>query len=477
MAIHSCPADPILIVDDEKSALESFEIALYSCGYTNILTCHDSTDVMGLMERHRFSLILLDLIMPHVSGTELLLMIKEKYPWVPVIIVSAISDGKSVVENMRNGAMDYIFKPVDKNELSNRIRNTLEYLDMEQENARLREQLLETKLQNPEAFSDILTQNPKMLSIFKYCEAVARSQKPFLITGETGTGKELIARVVHAMSERKGEFVAVNVAAFDDPVFADSLFGHVRGAFTGADKPRKGLVEQAAGGTLFLDEIGDLNLSSQVKLLRLLQEQEYYPVGSDIPKKANVRVLASTFKNLLALKNEGKFREDLYYRLSGHHVCLPPLRERLDDLPLLLDEFLDSEAAELGKKKPTYHPELINLLRTYPFPGNVRELKALVSDAVSVHDSHMLSSACFKDHIFNEATGFVPPTLNDDADSLDNLHFESDNLPYLKDAVAKVSSTLITLAMDRSGGNQSAAARILGISQQALSAKLKRLRS
>nr|WP_321258863.1 sigma-54 dependent transcriptional regulator [uncultured Pseudodesulfovibrio sp.] len=477
MKNHLCPSHPILVVDDEKSALQSFEIALYASGYSNVITCEDSRKVMSLMEKQQFSLVLLDLVMPHIGGPALLKMIKEKYPWLPIIIISAVSDGKSVIQCMRDGARDYLFKPVDKTELAKRVRSTLEFKDMEQENARLREQILETKLKHPEMFSKILTQNSKMLSIFKYCEAVAGSQNPILITGETGTGKELIAQAIHHLSMRCGEFVAVNVAAFDDPVFADSLFGHVRGAFTGADKARKGLVEQANGGTLFLDEIGDLSLSSQVKLLRLLQEQEYFPVGSDLPKKANVRVVTSTLKNLSTLKQEGKFREDLYYRLVGHQVTLPPLRERLDDISLLLDYFLECEATEQGKKKPAYHPELLNFLRTYSFPGNVRELKAMASDAVSQHCSRMLSSASFKNHIQSEdSLGGVVPHVEETA-SWDTVNFPPESLPPLKEVVSKISTTLINTAMERSGGNQSAAARILGISQQSLSLKLKKMSS
>ncbi|NDV19069.1 response regulator [Pseudodesulfovibrio sp. JC047] len=475
MKKHLCPSHPILVVDDEKSALQSFEMALFASGYTNVMTCEDSRKVMSMVEKNPLSLVLLDMVMPNISGPTLLKMLKEKYPWLPIIIVSAVSDGKSVIQCMRDGARDYIFKPVDKNELAKRIRSTLEFRDMEQENARLREQILETKLKAPEVFTKILTQDPKMLSIFKYCEAVAGSQNPILITGETGTGKELIAQAIHQLSNRTGEFVAVNVAAFDDPVFADSLFGHVRGAFTGADKARKGLVEQANGGTLFLDEIGDLSLSSQVKLLRLLQEQEYFPVGSDLPKKANVRVVTSTLKNLTALKKSKKFREDLYYRLVGHQVTLPPLRERLGDIPLLLDYFLECEATEQGKTKPAYHPELINFLRTYSFPGNIREFKAMASDAVSQHCSRMLSSASFKKHIINEDLLEQDTPHPEEEQSWESLNFSPEKIPPLKEVVTKISTTLIHTAMERSGGNQSAAARILGISQQALSLKLKKM--
>ncbi|WP_243545729.1 sigma-54-dependent transcriptional regulator [Pseudodesulfovibrio tunisiensis] len=476
MQRHPYPGLPILIVDDERAALDSFEIALYSSGYSNVVVCDDSRKVMDLMEEQEFCLVLLDLIMPHLTGSELLVRIKERFPHVPVIIITAVSDISSVVQCIRNGAVDYILKPVDKEEISNRVRNALEYSDLEQENVRLQQGLLDGTLCHPEEFDHIVTRNSKMMSIFKYCEAVAGSLKPVLITGETGTGKELIAQAVHRLSGRKGEFVAVNIAAFDDAILADSLFGHVRGAFTGADRARMGLVEKANGGTLFLDEIGDLSLQSQVKLLRLLQEQEYFPVGSDVPKKANVRIVTSTLRDVGALKREGKFREDLYYRLTAHHVSLPPLRERPEDVRPLLDHFLRLEAEELGKAVPTYHPELVNLLRTYRFPGNIREFKAMVGDALSRHTSRMLSSASFREHMNTEECLCEPEGETLVGTGLECLRFDPENLPGLKDAVSHVSSVLIEQAMEKSGGNQSAAARILGISQQALSLKLKKMR-
>ncbi|HMM38066.1 MAG TPA: sigma-54 dependent transcriptional regulator [Desulfovibrio sp.] len=472
---HTFPARPILVVDDERAALDGFEITLVSSGYTNIVTLDDSRKVLPFLVKNNVELILLDLIMPHLSGSELLLEIRRICPDVPVLIITAVNDVDSVVECIRNGAQDYIIKPVDKDHLRNRVRKALEVRELEQENALLRESLLDEALLHPEAFAEIVTQDPKMCAIFKYCEAVAPSTRPILITGETGTGKELIARSIHDLSGRKGEFVAVNIAAFDDPTFADTLFGHVRGAFTGAESARPGLVEKAAGGTLFLDEIGDLPLPSQVKLLRLLQEQEYFPVGSDSLKKANVRIVASTLKNIGDLRRKGQFREDLYYRLITHQVHIPPLRERPNDIPRLLDHFLDQDARELRRKRPSYHPELVNLLRSYAFPGNVRELRAMVGDALMNHTSRMLSSETFKRYIFQEGEPETRGAEGRSANPLDNLDFSADNMPRLKVATQKVAQILISQAMRISCGNQTVAARILGISQQALSAKLKKV--
>jgi DNA-binding NtrC family response regulator len=470
------PEHPILVVDDERAALDGFEIALVSSGYTNIVTLDDSRKVMPFLAEHEAELILLDLIMPHVSGSELIGDIRRAYPHVPILVITAVNDIDSVVDCIRQGAQDYILKPVDKDHLRNRVRQALNVRELERENAMLRESLLEGTVQHPETFGSIVTRDQRMYAIFRYCEAVAPSSRPILITGETGTGKELIAQAVHHLSGRKGEFVAVNVAAFDDSMFADTLFGHVRGAFTGAESARQGLVERAAEGTLFLDEIGDLPMPSQIKLLRLLQEKEYFPVGSDSMKKANVRIVASTLKNLSELKRKGEFREDLYYRLITHQVHIPPLRDRAGDIPLLLDHFLDVDARELKRKRPSYHPELISLLRSYPFPGNIRELRAMVGDALMNHTTRMLSSACFRKYIAQEAGAEEAAEPESGGTTpFDSLVFSPDSMPQLRTATERVASQLIKQAMEMSSGNQTVAAGILGISQQALSAKLKRM--
>ncbi|QLA18977.1 sigma-54-dependent transcriptional regulator [Desulfolutivibrio sulfoxidireducens] len=475
MSAQPNPASPILVVDDERSALDGFEIALATAGYTNIVAMEDSRNVLPFLDENKAELILLDLIMPHISGGELLVAIRRRAPETPVIIVSAVNEIDSVVECMRNGATDYILKPVEVEQFKSRVRKCLEFTELERENARLRASLLQESLRHPDAFDEIVTRSPRMCAIFRYCEAVAKSRKPILITGETGTGKELIARAIHHLSNRKGNFVAVNIAAFDDAMFADTLFGHVRGAFTGADAARPGLVEKAAGGTLFLDEIGDLPLISQVKLLRLLQEQEYFPVGSDSMKKSDVRILASTLKDLNILKAEHLFREDLYYRLITHTLCLPPLRERPEDIKPLLDHFLSVESRELSMKVPTYHPELVTLLRTYAFPGNIRELRAMTANALTGHTSRMLSSESFKAYIAAATDAPVPtPETVEGADPFASLRFDPDNMPRLKEATNRVAAMLIEQAMEMSGGNQTVASRILGISQQALSLKLKK---
>ncbi len=322
-------------------------------------------------------------------------------------------------------------------------------------------------MKESEAFAEIITVNPEMLAIFRYIESIAEACQPVLVTGETGVGKELIAKYIHEISRVKGNMVIVNVAGLDDNVFSDTLFGHVRGAFTGAEQDRRGLVEQAAGGTLFLDEIGDLSPASQVKLLRLLQNGEYLPLGQDEPRYTDAFILTATNEDLWDLQRAGKFRKDLNFRLRTHHIHIPPLCERMDDIPLLVEHFLEEAASVLKKKKPTPPKELFTLLKTYSFPGNIRELRAMVFDAVSRHKSKILSQDVFKAHIAREQENRSKPT-EPEIDELSPFKFLKE-LPTIK----RATRMLVNEAMKRANGNQSIASRMLGISQPALSKRLK----
>jgi len=306
--------------------------------------------------------------------------------------------------------------------------------------------------------------------MFRYAEAIARSAHPVLITGETGTGKELVARALHGLSGRCGEVVAVNVAGLDDTMFSDTLFGHAKGAYTGADRPRDGLIASAADGTLFLDEIGDLTVASQVKLLRLLQDGTFYPLGADRPRQSRARVVVATNCDVVRAVSAGTFRQDLYYRLRTHHLKLPPLRKRTEDLPLLIAHFLQKAARVFGKPVPIVPLALHQLLRSHDFPGNVRELEGMVVDAVARHRGATLSLQSFKDaisiHRSNE-TGQQPAgTTRSIVDRF------PDQLPSLKEA----EEALLSEALRRADGNQGAAAAILGISRQALNQRLMRRR-
>ena len=463
------PEFPVLIVDDEDNAVESFEITLNSCGIEHIFTCNDSRKVLPLLKSRKFEVLLLDLTMPYITGEELLPLIVQDYPETPVIIITGDIEVETAVKCMQFGAFDYMVKPVEEKRLVSGVKRAIDCNCLHRENMKLKQQFLYGTLAQPEAFSAIVTHNATMMSILKYIEVIAKSPEPVLLTGETGVGKELIARAIHLAGHRKGNFVPVNVAGLDDTIFSDTLFGHLKGAFTDAHQSRKGLMEQAAEGTIFLDEIGDLSHSSQVKLLRLIQEHEYFPIGSDIPRHSDAHIIASTNREITELLASAQFRKDLYYRLDVHHVHIPPLREHKDDLPLLLDHFLEEAAQCYDKKKPTPPPELLVLLENYSFPGNVRELRSMVYNAVSAHTSGILSMKSFRKILDTKPKG--NHELPDDMLSLNPRWSQLFNpLPTLK----QVESLLIREALTQAKGNQTIASQLLGITRQTLINKLKK---
>ncbi|RJQ43071.1 MAG: sigma-54-dependent Fis family transcriptional regulator [Nitrospiraceae bacterium] len=460
---------PILLVDDEQQILFGYSLILRSSGIENIITVKDSRKVMPLLEKQQVALVVLDLIMPRISGMELLEKIRLEFPRLPVIVMTAINELEKAVECMKAGAADYLVKPVEESRFLSSIQKVLELEDLQHEITSLKKHLLDGELENAEAFSPIITRSKKMLAIFHYIEAIARSQKPVLVTGETGSGKELISRIIHLVSGLKGEFVAVNAAGLDDTMFSDTLFGHRKGAFTGADKDRVGLIERASGGTLMLDEIGDLSKSSQVKLLRLLEEKVYYPLGSDMPEKSNARIIACCNLDLEKLISDGQFRKDLYYRLCGHQIQIPPLRERPHDVPLLLDHFITESSVSLKKKKPEPSPEIISLLCNYHFPGNIRELQGMVHDAVARHGSGKLSLDSFKG-LMKKRGHISPPRQSAPEEGTVSLGDIFGHFPTLKE----VEDHLISEAMKCAHGRQGSAAALLGITRQALNQRLKK---
>lgn len=467
------PKAPILIVDDEAAILLAIDTTLQMAGFNNTITCQESRHVMEILTLQACELMLLDLSMPHMDGHELLQLVQRQDPFLPVIIVTGAVDVETAVSCMKAGAFDYVIKPLEEDRLLTAVQRAMSFRELKRENDALRQHILNNRLEQPEAFSQIITGNKKMIAIFQYAESIARTSQPVLIRGETGVGKELVARSLHRLSGLAGNFVAVNVAGLDDNVFSDTLFGHVKGAFTGAEKDRRGLIEQASAGTLFLDEIGDLSLASQVKLLRLLQEGEYLPLGQDEAKRADVRIIASTNVDLFKRQQEGNFRSDLNYRLRTHRIYIPPLRERSDDMALLLDHFLGQAAEQLKKQKPACPAQLITLLKSHPFPGNVRELQTLVFDALSRHKGGPLCLAVFKEHIQGHRRRKTGQATNGadlaPGEAYPLLHF-SERLPTLKEA----GRLLVAEALRRAGGNQSIAAGMLGITQQALSKRLKK---
>ncbi len=460
---HLYPLLPVLLIDDEQYILDGWESSLESRGISNTILCTDSRKVMDIIREHEIEVILLDLTMPYISGEELLMEIRKDFPYIPVIVITGMNDAETAVNCMKHGIFDYMVKAVEENHLISTVERAIENKELQRENSKLKDRFFSKNLEHTEAFSQIITDSEKMHSLFLYVEAIAKSSSTVLITGETGVGKELVARAVHECSGREGKYVTVNIAGFDDSMFSDSLFGHSAGAFTDAKGRRKGLIEQAAGGTLFLDEIGDLSISSQVKLLRLLESHEYYSLGMDVVKRSTARIVMATNRNIHEMVEEEQFRNDLYYRLITHEVTIPPLRERYGDIPRLVDHFLEAAASELGKSKPTPPPELYTLLSTHRFPGNIRELRSMIFNAVSRHETGILSLTHFKKarktkyHIKSEFSATKEIIV-------------AETFPTLKET----TTLLIQEALKRSKGNQSIAANLLGISHQALNKRLSR---
>lgn len=465
------PPNPILIVDDEQHLLRSYGLTLKEAGINNCILCPDAREVESLLQDKDIELVLLDLTMPHLSGQEILHHIHAYFPGIPVIIITGNNEIETAVQCMRDGAFDYLLKPIESSRLVSSVKRAAQYLELRRENSELKKHMLSRKLKHPEAFAGVITQNSEMHGVFQYMEAIANTSEPVLITGETGVGKEMIAKSYFRLSRTRGEFVTVNVAGLDDQMFTDTLFGHTKGAFTDAVKSRPGLIEKAAGGVLFLDEIGDLSMSSQVKLLRLLQEGEYYPLGSDSPRYTDAKVVVATNRDLFAMQQDFQFRKDLYYRLNVHNIHIPPLRQRKDDLPLLIDHFITEAAEKLGKNKPTVPYELLTMLATYHFPGNIRELRSMVYDAVAAHKFGVMSLDTFRQSL-EKTNHFKTAGVVRSYEELDaKLLSFSSVLPTLKEC----QKLLIREAMKRSDDNQSIAAKLLGITRQGLNKRLKTL--
>ncbi|MBF0191644.1 MAG: sigma-54-dependent Fis family transcriptional regulator [Magnetococcales bacterium] len=456
----------VLFVDDEADELIATRYLLEAHGIGPVATLQDPREAMAFIARTPPAMVILDLIMPHLPGTQLLLRLVREHPALPVVVMTASQDVETAIGCMKEGAFDYLVKPVEESRLVSSVRHALEVCTLRRHVGVLRHSLLNQKLKHPEAFATILTRHNKMISVFQYIEAIAESPEPALITGETGVGKEMIAGAIHQLSQRSDRMVTVNVAGLDDTMFSDTLFGHRKGAFTGAEKDREGLITQAAAGTLFLDEIGDLTAASQVKLLRLLQDGTYYPLGSDIPKLSRARIITATNRNLQQLMTKGLFRQDLFFRLSSHPLEIPPLRKRADDLPLLIDFFLHEATTTMDKPGLRVPAELYTLLSVYHFPGNVRELRALIFNAVARHRfGPILSMESFKEVIQTQRT--TPEPGADPEEEGAGLEIPG-RFPTLKDA----EGYLIREALRRAGNNQGIAATLLGISRQTLNYRL-----
>jgi len=457
----------LLIVEDEFYVRESLTAYLDDIGY-RVLTAENGREGIEMFRLHHPDIVMTDLRMPVMDGFSLVEELSAESECTPIVVVSGVGAVDEAVRAMRLGAWDYVSKPIiNFEELQITLERALDRSRTKFELERLRNHLLDGTLGDESAFSSIITRSPRMRAIFLYLESVAPSRQPVLITGETGTGKELIARAVHTLSGLAGPFVAINLAGLDDAMFSDTLFGHQRGAYTGADRARDGLIRQAAGGTLFLDEIGDLSSGSQVKLLRLLQEGEYMPLGSDKVQKSDARIVTATHADLKTRMEQGTFRPDLYYRLCSHRVELPPLRERPEDLPLLTAHFLEKAATLLGKTAPVAPAELNRYLAAYRFPGNVREMEAIIHDAVARSANRILLLESIVTAIGSDLHQPLSTPLVARACPVCRV---STKFPTLKAA----EDLLIAEALRLADNNQRLAAAYLGITRQALNKRLSR---
>ena len=445
-------ADPfrILVVDDEPPQLELIGGFLKKQGF-EVALAESSTTALEKFHQDSFDLVLTDQRMPKLSGHDLLKAIRALNPEASVILMTAYGSIESAVAAIKEGATDYLTKPLNLDELLHRINQVRERRRLLSENQELRE-----ALSARHRIEGIIGESGQMLEVLSLVRRVAPSEATALIRGESGTGKELIAKAIHFASPRAaGPLVRVNCAALPETLLESELFGHERGAFTGAVTARKGRFEVADGGSLFLDEIGDLPLHLQAKLLRVLQEREFERVGSSRPIRVNVRVLAATHRDLEELLKTGQFREDLYYRLNVVTIVLPPLRERRQDLPLLIDHFLRHFAEKNGKKIRGFTHEAREALLRYDYPGNVRELENLIERAVVLTRDEVIGK--------EDLPLIVQEPETDDTRD-----------PSLPAAVEGIERQMIREALHQSAGVQTRAAELLGISERALRYKLKK---
>ena len=430
----------ILVVDDEAIVRESLRDWLTNAGY-EVFTAENGPKALEIIERERMGIVITDLVMPGMDGIELMKKAKEILPGIEVIIITAYGSIPTAIAAMKEGAYDYIEKPFCPERAELLVKKLAEHQELLEENLSLRQ-----KLEERYRFENIIAKSAKMQRVIEVIKVVAKSNATVLITGESGTGKELVARAIHSQSHRRNKpFVAVSCAALPESLLESELFGHEKGAFTGAYAQKKGKFEFANGGTLFLDEIGEMSANIQVHLLRVLEEKEFARVGGNEPIKVDVRVISATNKDLKKAIASGEFREDLYYRLNVVSIELPPLRERKEDIPLLAEYFLHKFATENHKEVTGFSPEAMELVLDYDWPGNVRELENAIERAVILAKENLITVA----------------DLPQENLSLVRLVSTGKNLK-------EVERNHILNVLRDTGGNYSEAARILGISRMTL---------
>lgn len=443
----------ILVVDDEPGMREFLEIMLQKDGY-NVETAADGPEAIDKIEEKLFDLAIVDIQMPVLNGIEVLKKFNEKSPDTTVIMITAYASHETAIEAMKLGAYDYITKPFKIDEIKLVIKKALEKKKLERENTRLRKEL-ETQY----GFGNIIGRSPSIVKVFELIKRVAELNVNILITGESGTGKELVARAIHYSGTRhERPFVPVNCGAIPETLMESELFGYKKGAFTGAARDKRGLFEEANGGTIFLDEIGDLPLHLQVKLLRVLEEKKIRPLGGTEATNVDVRVIAATNKKLEDEVTNGKFREDLFYRLNVIKIVLPPLRERKIDVSPLAIHFINKYSLEMDKDIRGISPKALEILENYHYPGNVRELENIIARCVALESSNVIRQETL-------------PQLVTGRDYLDlDTSFASNS--SLDTLLGDVEKKMIEKALRTTNGNKTEAARLLGITLRSLRYRL-----
>ena len=442
--------ETILIVDDEKSLLDLLSVVFKKEGY-GVLVASSGNQARELLEKEAVDLVITDIKMPQTSGMDVLKFAKGLNPELPVILITAYGSIKQAIDALKAGALDYVVKPFDVEELKILVARGLEKVRLKQENI-----LLKRDLKDRYGFEKMVGKSRTMQEVYSLIEKVAATDSTVLIAGESGTGKEMAARAVHAQSlRRNGQFVSINCAALPENLLESELFGHARGAFTGAVSDKKGMFEAATRGTLFLDEVGEMSPWTQVKLLRAIQERVVRRVGGNDEIAVDVRIIAATNQDLKRRIEEGKFREELYYRLNVISFEMPPLRKRTEDIPILIGHFLEKYCAKLGKAMKRMTPDVIGLMEAYHWPGNIRELENVIERVVAIEDRETITAACLPLEIVN-------PQRKEETQFLFRPGF---NLSAYVDDLTK---RYVNQALLATAGNLRQAAPLLGISYRTL---------
>lgn len=443
--------DTILLVDDDETVLVSQKDLLNLHGSRRIIVSQTAAGARDILEHNDISLAILDLTLGQESGIDLLRWVREQSPETVVLVMTGASEVPLAVECMRSGAYDFLVKGSDAGRLPAVVSNALSHRQARLENKHLRTAVRQSEPERPDVFKDFISVNPVIRRIFVYLEAVARTPDPILVTGETGVGKELIAQAIQRASGLSGGFIALNLGGLDDVTVSDTLFGHVKGAFTGASGVREGLIRKARGGTLFLDEFAEISPETQVKLLRLIDTGEFLPLGSDSVETSEARLVLATNRDLKAEVEQGSFRRDLFYRITRHWVTIPPLRERPDDIALLLQHLMYRHASRLYRDPVAIPDTVTQALRSHDLLGNVRELEQLVVNAL-IHGAWQLD-----DH--HEKADIRPAVLF------------GQTLPTPRQAI----EALLYEAEKRYPNNRTRAAEAIGLSPQAYANRLRRI--